>query len=1331
MLLPVAAGPDSLGRFRPPALLEATGRAPARSGLASPVTLGLTGPVPVRPHEAMSMTGIAQRVSRNFQDAVRARGQTYFSKGRVKILMARPGEVRTKVRGTESYRVRIRLRNNGRLLISCTCLYFRPHGVPCKHIWATLLTCDAKGLLTYPPVKPLRMVPILPPGDREAADSGDVEPLDPVDSPEHGPHGDRDSGAPPASGNGYRGRSHPPGPELGAGPDGPHRRALEASLNSQSGRRGPEPILGEPIPQRVPPGRPHPKPRPAKSRPGGPPSHQGPPHHHRRAEGNGHAHHAHHNGANRGGPGGYAAPRGARPLPIAPPYAQGRPGIHGPPARLKTKPAQKANKAAKRTSSNKRTVLYVLDIPATVDCHQVVIEPVRRQRKSNGDWGPLRPWSPGSALLGLPKDRPHKDAVKGPGPAADRLAAAEQAASQVLDEEDLEIFGLLERYRSTPEDLVNPNAAQNRVVQGHAVGHSARAQRRYVIASEHQAEVVERLSKTNRLRVRRTEAEDDPPTLRWDEGPAWKFRMDVRPEPGGRWTWRGLMRRGHEKIDLAEPLAILAPGLMILSTGRAARFDDSGVELWMTRLRHEKELTFDLVKQDEKLGQLLSDAVEGISPDDLIEGLVLDEVRATPQPQLAIRTPPQTLGVDRVLAELDFDYEGALVAGHPRTRMAVRTELRRVIRREPEQEKAAYGVLEELGFVPARDIRVGPGTWELPPKRVPAVSRELAKRGWQVRAEGKVIRPPGKFNLSVTTNIDWFELGGVLDFGDGQSVPLPELLAAARQGRDMVSLSDGSVGMLPEDWLKQCGVLAELGTSGDGHVRFGKAQAGLLDALLAAQPDIRCDEGFDQIRKTLRKFQGVTAQKAPRGFQGDLRPYQEEGLGWMDYLNQFGFGGILADDMGLGKTIQVLALLQKRRLSRRQGRDPSLIVVPRSLVFNWLREAEKFTPRLRVLDYTGPNRHDLREDFDDHDLIVTTYGTLRSDILELSKRGFDYVILDEAQAIKNAESQSAKAVRLLKGQHRLALTGTPIENHLGELWSILEFLNPGMLGSASVFKGITGGAAASGLDTEGREVLARSLRPFILRRTKREVVKDLPDKTEQVLYCTMEPAQRAVYDQIRAHFRQALLEKGARELDSTNKIEVLEALLRLRQAACHPGLIDKEKAEEPSAKLDMLMPQLTELIDEGHKALVFSQFTTFLGIVRDRLDQQGIKYEYLDGRTRKRDEKVERFQNSPEIPVFLISLKAGGLGLNLTSADYVYLLDPWWNPAIEAQAIDRSHRIGQTQHVFAYRLICQDTVEQKIVALQDQKRDLAEAILSGDRRLISNLTRDDLEFLLS
>jgi len=451
----------------------------------------------------------------------------------------------------------------------------------------------------------------------------------------------------------------------------------------------------------------------------------------------------------------------------------------------------------------------------------------------------------------------------------------------------------------------------------------------------------------------------------------------------------------------------------------------------------------------------------------------------------------------------------------------------------------------------------------------------------------------------------------------------------------------------------------------------------------------------------------------------------------MEFLRRFGFGGCLADDMGVGKTAQVLALLETRRELRTaaNGKNgaPSLVVVPKSLVFNWKQEAAKFTPQLRILDHTG-NQRDLNS-FGAYDVILTTYGTLRRDAADFRDVEFDYVVLDEAQAIKNAATDSAKAARLLKGRHRLAMSGTPVENHLGELWSIFEFLNPGMLGSAGVLK-LAGGMGRNPSE-ETRQLLAHSLRPFILRRTKEQVARELPAKTEQTIFCELEPKQRKLYNELRAHYRNSLLNTVAAQGLAKSKIQVLEALLRLRQAACHPGLLDPKRRTEPSAKLEVLINQLGEVTREGHKALVFSQFTSMLSIVCERLDELGIVYEYLDGATTNRQQHVERFQNDPSCGVFLISLKAGGLGLNLTAAEYVFLLDPWWNPAVEAQAIDRAHRIGQARQVFAYRLIAQDTVEEKVLQLQNTKRELAAAIIGADNSLIRNLKREDLELLLS
>jgi SNF2 family DNA or RNA helicase len=422
----------------------------------------------------------------------------------------------------------------------------------------------------------------------------------------------------------------------------------------------------------------------------------------------------------------------------------------------------------------------------------------------------------------------------------------------------------------------------------------------------------------------------------------------------------------------------------------------------------------------------------------------------------------------------------------------------------------------------------------------------------------------------------------------------------------------------------------------------------------------------------------------------------------------------------------LLAWLDRLR-SRRELNGPSLVVVPRSVIFNWIAEASRFAPDLRVLDFSGADRS--VNHVHGHHLVLTTYGTLRRDALLLKPVEFEYAILDEAQAIKNANTAGAKAVRLLRARHRVALSGTPVENHLGELWSLFDFLNPGMLGTSASFA--RHGLAAARRDPEALDVLARGVRPFILRRTKAQVAPELPPRSELTIRCELRGTQRELYDELRDHYRAMLLQRIHRDGLQKSKMQVLEALLRLRQAACHPGLVDPRRAADPSAKFDALIPQLSEVRDEGHKVLVFSQFTRLLALLRARLDADGVVYEYLDGKTRDREARVRRFQEDPSCGLFLISLRAGGLGLNLTAAEYVFLLDPWWNPAVEAQAIDRAHRIGQTRHVFAYRLLAADTVEDKIVALQQSKRELADAIVRADTGLLRSLRPEDLEILLS
>jgi superfamily II DNA or RNA helicase len=816
-----------------------------------------------------------------------------------------------------------------------------------------------------------------------------------------------------------------------------------------------------------------------------------------------------------------------------------------------------------------------------------------------------------------------------------------------------------------------------------------------------------------------------PMPLEWDDGEPWRFELEMNERKITGWTVSGLLRRGEARTELADT-ALVSEGFVFIGHTVARLAPDTQTE-WLRHMRRTGGITASDRDAEALMAELLT--LPGAPPLSVPPELAFEEIAVTPRKLLKIRARGGAALQAKVCADLIFDYGGTMVPGADKRRGVYDSGNRRFVKRDSDMEEAAAATLKELGFrQPTTYDPREDGSWHTHTNKVPRIVRKLIEAGWHVEADGKLFRKPGSYRMEVASGVDWFELRGEVEYGE-TTAALPELLEAVRRGENTVRLGDGTYGVLPEEWLARVGLVAGLGTAENGHIRFRGNQAGLLDALLATQPEVSCDEAFSRVREQLTNFQGVEPAAQPAGFIGQLRDYQREGLGWMEFLRRLSFGGCLADDMGVGKTAQVLALLETRRELRLRGelKRPSLVVVPRSLIFNWREEAARFTPALRVLDYTGAERGD--DSFEGFDVVLTTYGTLRRDAPKLKDIEFDYLILDEAQAVKNSGTESAKAVRLLKGSHRLALSGTPVENHLGELFSLFEFLNPGMLNAANVFK-IAGGGLRN-VSEESLSLLAHALRPFILRRTKEEVARELPPKTEQTIYCELKPPQRKLYNELREHYRNTLLGKIAKDGMGKAKIQVLEALLRLRQAACHPALIDVKRSDEASAKMDVLLAQLREVTAEGHKALVFSQFTSFLKIVRRHLDEEVLVYEYLDGTTRDRQAPVERFQNDPDCKLFLISLKAGGLGLNLTAAGYVFLLDPWWNPAVEAQAVDRAHRIGQIQQVFAYRLIARDTVEEKVLDLQKTKRDLASAIISQDNSVIKNLQKEDLELLLS
>jgi superfamily II DNA or RNA helicase len=904
----------------------------------------------------------------------------------------------------------------------------------------------------------------------------------------------------------------------------------------------------------------------------------------------------------------------------------------------------------------------------------------------------------------------------------------------------------------------------------------------FAIDSSAYHEILKLICSTGRCRIQSSEGGKLVP-LTWDDGPAWEFCLQIRPSPGGRYlVLDGVFRRAGEAapatppvpalteepptddddepvepessaaiLPLSEPQLLLSgtPDGLIIAREKVSRLRHFDAFPLIDALRDGEKINVPLNNQTDLLKMLLK--FPRLPRLELPADLNVSELSPEPRPKLKLVASGGKNGSgnrDALLAKVTFDYDGHLIDRGTAQAAVLLDDGAKLLRRDGQREAMFLAELESLGFREDPHYFGPPGEIRLAMNKMPRAVAELTRRGWTVEAEGKLYRSSvGPINISVSSGIDWFELNGEVTFDGGLRASLPKLLEALRKGENVVRLDDGTFGLLPEEWLKKYAGLASMGETDGDSIKFSARQIGFLDALLSAMPEARFDEQFSRARDELMRFSGVEAFDPPTTFIGTLRQYQREGLGWMAFLRKFGFGGVLADDMGLGKTVQVLALLEARRQmkidavpahvngenvadqSATPQLAPSLVVAPRSLVFNWKAEATKFAPNLRVLDHTSVDRARTAEHFADYDIVLTTYGTLRRDMSYFKDVKFDYAILDEAQAIKNASSESAKAARLIKADHRLCLSGTPVQNHLGELWSLFDYLNPGMMGSVGVFRDLS--ADAANKDQTARELLARALRPFILRRTKEQVAKDLPEKLEQTLYCELDKDQRKLYDELRDHYRTNLLERVAREGMNKAKIMVLEALLRLRQAACHPGLIDKERSAEPSAKLDVLLDHLDELVDENHKVLVFSQFTSLLAIVRERLDQRQAVYEYLDGRTKDRQERVNRFQTDPDCKMFLISLKAGGLGLNLTAAEYVFLLDPWWNPAVEAQAIDRAHRIGQTRRVFAYRLIAKDTVEEKVLQLQQSKKDLADAIINADNSLIRTLSREDLEMLLS
>lgn len=855
--------------------------------------------------------------------------------------------------------------------------------------------------------------------------------------------------------------------------------------------------------------------------------------------------------------------------------------------------------------------------------------------------------------------------------------------------------------------------ARDREIVAALFGAYAYRESRLQVSSPLAQFLIPRVVATGRLLMRVAPREYVPVSM--DEGAPFELRVTAE-DRGGEYALVPNLVRGDDRIPLADALAF-SPDFVFFR-GAIARIADRDAGRWARVLRDET-VTIPKREVDDFLRALAqTDRAVRI---EFPPGVQWSEKHVAPRASIRFHRGHW----NNMTGVAEFIYEENAVNALVRTRAVYDEKSRTIFVRDREVEEILLNAL--------RNARLN--LWgeniTCDSAQLAAAVPALLAAGWEVSGEGGIYTPPlGDLQLSITSGIDWFDLEASVDFGT-QRISMPRLLEALRKNESLIPLGDGRIGLVRPEWRAQLEPFLAIAAEESGQrVRFRKNQLLILDALLAARPEVSIDDIFETARKKILEAK-IAPQRPPKSFRGELRPYQSDAIGWFAFLRELGFGGCLADDMGLGKTVQVLALFEQRRTAKKKR--PSLVVAPRSVIFNWKSEAERFTPKLRLLDHSTPDRERATGHFDDYDVVLTTYALLRKDIEALTKVEFDYVVLDESQAIKNASSQSAKAATLLKAQHRLALSGTPIENHLGELGSLFEFLNPGMLrGKSSRMSKLLRGAGANTAEAaEQRAVLSRAVRPFVLRRTKAQVASDLPARTEQTIYCELEAAQRKLYDELRDYYRASLLGLVAKKGLQRSKIHVLEALLRMRQAACHPGLVDAERSSESSAKIDVLFERLPVLIEEQHKVLVFSQFTSMLAIVRREMEQRGIPYAYLDGKTRDRAEQVRRFQEDADVPLFLISLKAGGLGLNLTAAEYVYLLDPWWNPAVEAQAIDRAHRIGQSRNVFAYRLVARDTIEEKILLLQQSKRALADAIISEENSILRTLTTEDLELLLS
>lgn len=648
------------------------------------------------------------------------------------------------------------------------------------------------------------------------------------------------------------------------------------------------------------------------------------------------------------------------------------------------------------------------------------------------------------------------------------------------------------------------------------------------------------------------------------------------------------------------------------------------------------------------------------------------------------------------------------------------------VTRKTEAEKSFLHTLQKLGL-PMKGFRVAIPKSEafswLNENRV-----NLLNLGFEVSQpesrDKKYFVGKAVIEVEVRENIDWFDIHARIRFGEFE-IPFKDLRKLILKKKVEFKLPNGEIAIIPEVWLTKYADLFAMSET-EGAQEKPVLRKHHLNLVKELEEGNLAKVQLSEKLRSLSSFSGIRNYPLPEGFNGELRPYQKAGYNWLRFLNEYRLGGCLADDMGLGKTVQTLTLLLSEK---KEGAGTSLLVMPTSLIYNWEMEASKFTPELKVLNYTGTLRNKDISRFKNYDLVLTSYGITRLDVELLQQYYFNYIILDESQVIKNPTSNIARAVRELKSRHKLVLTGTPIENTTLDLWSQMSFINPGILGSQSYFRNEYQYPIEKKADEGRSKKLGAIIKPFILRRHKSQVATELPEKVEYIQYSVMTPEQEKRYEEAKTLYREKILKLIDQEGLGNSRFMILEGLTKLRQLANHPRMIEQGYSGD-SGKLEDITHMLENAMAEGHKVLVFSQFVKHLDLVRDYLKSNKIDFAYLDGSSTDRKDQVERFNRDNKLKVFLISIKAGGLGLNLTEADYVFILDPWWNPAVEAQAIDRAHRIGQKKKVFTYKFITRNSVEEKILMLQQKKLKLSQELITTEESFMKQLTKDDIAQML-